>query len=98
MRKLLSDTLLRDVTPHLSAIVIILSALIIAVVRITKKDIDDAVEQAKKRVGVELGELLEAPLMTEEEMDAAEQQEVADESLGGSLTGFDDHHGGERST
>lgn len=63
-----------------------LSLLAVLTIRLTKiilidsTDIDDAIDQAKRRVGPELGELLEAPAMTEEEMEAAEQEEETDAS------------------
>lgn len=51
-----------------------ISLVALLAIQITKKEIDEAIEQAKERVGPELGELLEAPAMTEEEMDAADEE------------------------
>ena len=41
-------------------------------VKITKDDVERAIEEARQRVGPEFAELLTAPAMTEEEMDAIE--------------------------
>jgi hypothetical protein len=43
-------------------------------VRITENDVRKAIEEARERVGPEFAELLTAPAMTEEEMDALEQE------------------------
>jgi hypothetical protein len=47
-------------------------------VRITKDDVRRAIEEARERVGPELAELLTAPTMTEEEMDAIETEDEAE--------------------
>jgi hypothetical protein len=39
-------------------------------VKISESDVDRAIREARERVGNEFAELLEAPTMTQEEMDA----------------------------
>jgi len=47
-------------------------------VKITKDDVERAIEEARQRVGDEFAELLEAPAMTQEEMDAVERNSQAE--------------------
>ena len=51
-------------------------------VKITKNDVERAIEEARERVGPEFAELLTAPAMTEEEMDAVDQQDSERKAAG----------------
>lgn len=59
-------------------LILLVSFLALSMIRLTKRDVDYAIGQAMERVGPEVGDLLEAPAMTEEEMEAAEQEEEID--------------------
>ena len=79
MKNLLRKLLFGDMRPVILAILIPLTGALVAAVRITQEDIDKAIQQVKRRVGKESAELLTAPAMTDEEMDALEEDPEEDD-------------------
>jgi hypothetical protein len=58
----------------LRSLLTVLSAAAGGGTRISRKDVERAIQDARERVGPEFAELLTAPTMTEEEMDEAEEK------------------------